>query len=784
MKNLLFLLLLTSTVAFAQKATLTGYIKDYKTGEPLIGATVKIDCTTYGGRTDFDGFYTINNIEPGSYNVTASFLSYNSQKRYNVVIRSAGTPDLNFDLSEAEEVLEEVVIEEEQFVRRSETPLSIQRLSREEIATYPGGNNDIAKVAQSLPGVSASVGGFRNDIIIRGGAPNENVYYLDGVEIPNINHFATQGSAGGPVGLLNVSFFEGVTVSTSSFEARYDNALSGVLQFDQRIGNNREFRNNIRISSSEAAFTTEGPLFKKKDSTQSKTSFIASVRRSYLQFLFRAIGLPFLPDYWDYQYKITHKIDKYNELNVLGVGSIDDFSINIPDELDEEQQATLEQVPVIKQWSTTHGISWKRRFKDGSGFMRTVASMNILNNSFSRFRDNENLTGRIFSNESQEWESKLRYDQTRYYGDNTLIFGAVLQNANYFNESENVVFDVNFRSSLNFLRYGVFAQYLKPYFGKRLNTSIGIRFDGNSFTDNGNNILSTFSPRASFSYNIISSGKFRFNGSLGRYNKITPYTVLGFQDSLGNYINRDSKYIISDHAVVGLEYMLTSSLKVSLESFYKNYSNYPISVRDGVSLANLGGGFEVLGNEEVISNGKGRAYGMEFLLQQKFNKNIYAILAYTLYKSEFTNIRDEFRRSAWDNTHLLVFTGGYKFKRNWEVNIRTRIVGRTPFAPVDLEATQQTYPIIVNDFDRFGEEELDVFEQTDIRIDKKWNFRKRTFNVFLEIQNITGSANPSPPNFGLARDAQGNVIQPETVRQIEAINSGSVLPSLGLVIDF
>jgi len=174
------------------------------------------------------------------------------------------------------------------FEKLQTTPLSIQNLSQEEVAAYPGGNNDIAKVVQSLPGVGGTVGGFRNDVIIRGGAPNENVYYLDGIEIPNINHFSTQGSAGGPVGLLNVSFFEGVTLSASSFDAQYDNVLSGVLQFDQRNGNAREFTGNFRLGSSESALTLEGPLFK-GNANESNTTFIASVRRSYLQFLFELI---------------------------------------------------------------------------------------------------------------------------------------------------------------------------------------------------------------------------------------------------------------------------------------------------------------------------------------------------------------------------------------------------------------------------------------------------------------------------------------------------------------
>ena len=276
-----FLCLLLVQFSIAQNGSLAGRVVDAKTESPLVGATVRIEGSSLGAVTRDDGYFLIENIPPQTYSIKASYLGYTPLTKYNVIIRSEGNVDINFQLDPSGLQLDELVITPNPFEKSKETPLSIQRLSQEEIASYPGGNNDIAKVVQSLPGVSGSVGGFRNDVIIRGGAPNENVYYLDGVEIPNINHFATQGSAGGPVGLLNVSFFEGVSLTTGSFGAQYDNVLSGVLQFDQRNGNDREFRGNIRVGASESALTVEGPLFK-KDKERSNTTFIASVRRSYL----------------------------------------------------------------------------------------------------------------------------------------------------------------------------------------------------------------------------------------------------------------------------------------------------------------------------------------------------------------------------------------------------------------------------------------------------------------------------------------------------------------------
>jgi len=778
----LFVLTINSNVFSQSTGELSGFVKDARTEEPLIGVTIRVEDTDLGSITDINGFYTIPNVPTQSFNITASYVGYQSSTRYNVVVRSGGNPNINFNLKESVDELNEVVVQASPFEKRDETPNSIQRLSQEEIATYPGGNNDIAKVVQSLPGVSGSVG-FRNDVIIRGGAPNENVYYLDGVEIPNINHFATQGSAGGPVGLLNVSFIEGVTLSTSSFPAQYDNVLSGVLQFDQRIGDPRERRLNFRLGASEAALTLEGPLFKKPaEDSLANTTFIFSVRRSYLQFLFQVIDLPFLPDYWDYQYKINHKIDDRNEINLIGIGSLDDFAINAPEDATDEQQAVLDQVPVIKQWTSTVGLSWKRRFRNGNGFFRATISGNILNNDFRQYADNINQTDEIFRNVSEEDENKLRFEMTNFLNDWTLTSGFLAQYSRYENTTFDRVNNVAYRTDLSFYRYGAFAQASKPLFNERLVTSFGFRVDGNTFTEDGNNVLNTFSPRLSLAYTL--APRWIINASWGQYYKILPYTVLGFQDETGDFANRDGDYTRSDHYVAGLEFLPRKSTRITLEGFYKRYSNYPVSLRDGVSLANLGGDFSVLGNEDVVTDGLGRSYGAEFSLQQKLSRRFYGILAYTLYWSEFTGLDGVYRPSFWDNRHLLTFTGGYKLPRNWEVGLRVRYLGPAPYAPVDLETSTETYPVLIKDYDQLGSLRLSAFNQTDIRIDKKFNFTAWTLNLFFEVQNILGSDLPQEPSYVIARDESGQIEDPRRLVEVQGADNSSALPTLGIVIDF
>lgn len=780
----IFFLLFTSFLLGQNIGSLNGRILDIQSQQPLPGATVLLEGTGIGVVTDDEGYFIINDIPSKSYNIVASFLGYQNETLYNVIVKSVGNRPILFELEEVTEALDEVVIVRSPFRTTRDTPLSTQSFSAVEIETYPGGNNDITKVVQSMPGISPSIGGFRNDIIIRGGAPNETVYYLDGIEIPNINHFSTQGSAGGPVGMINVSFVRDVTLSSSAFGAEYDNPLSGVLAFEQREGDPNKFGGNFRFGASEAGLTLEGPLFRKDKDRPANTTFLFSVRRSYLQFLFELIGLPIRPDYWDYQWKIKHEIDAYNSLTFIGIGAVDDFSVKAPDEFDAEQQATLDQVPIIDQRSTTVGLSWKRNYKNGKGFMTTALSTNRLENVFSRYEDNTTRTGTIFQNDSFEWETKLRYQTTFYTDQWKWSSGFNIQQSSYQNNTIFNYYDIAYNTSIDFAKYGFFVKGSRKLLNDRLDLTLGLRTDADSFST-GSNLIDNLSPRIAFSYALTENQQWKLNATAGRYFKIPTYTMLGFQNERSLFVNQDASYVRSDHLVAGLEYNFTPSSRFTLEAFLKNYSNYPVSVVDGVSLANKGGGFEVLGNEEIVSNGTGQSSGLEFLFQQKLSNNFYGVFAYTYFFSEFTGLDLVSRPSVWDSRHLISFTGGYKLKRNWEVSARWRFAGKNPYVPTDLDASLEAYPEIILDYDRLGEVKLNAFNLADIRIDKKWNFKDLSFNFFFEIQNFLGQPNPAPEEYGLNRDLTGEVILPRSLVPVSTNEGNSTpLPSFGFVLYF
>lgn len=785
---------------------INGFVRKVKTQAPLAGVTVRLLATAQQAVTDTNGFYSIRNIPTRSYTLEATSVGFKTQQKFDIEVTSGNTVEVNFDLEEETRVLGAVVVRAN-FPRPAGSVNSVQSLSANEIIRYPGANFDMAKVVQSLPGVSGSVG-FRNDIIIRGGAPNENVYYLDGVEIPTINHFATQGAAGGPVGMLNVSFLDRVTLHTSAFPARYDNALSGVLQFRQRTGNPERVQGNVRLSASEAALTMEGPLGKKNGNT----TFLASVRRSYLQFIFKQIGLPFLPNYWDYQYKVTIKPDTKNEINFIGLGSIDVFSFLKPDNATLEQLAILDQIPLNSQQTHTLGVSWRHALKRGYG--QLVLSRNQLQNNADKFEGNDESSEskRILGYRSRENENRLRYEINFPVGKMQWTAGTNLIFSEYSNRTfqRRTGFTASYQTDFTMWRYGAFLSGTLRVWDDRLSLTAGLRSDANTYLTRGSNLGRQLSPRLAATVSI--TDQFNFNASVARYYKIPPYTILGFRTD-NQAVNKGVLPIRSDHYVAGVEWLPSGTVRVTAEGFYKNYSQYPVSAARGVSMANFGGDFGVFGNEKISSAGKGQAYGFEFLFQQRLARNFYGILAYTYYVSRFSGIdtltgkATAYLPSAWDNRHLLSFTGGYRFAKQWEVGLRFRLQGGAPYTPYDITRSLDFYPFLaepVLDYGKINSLRLEAFHAADLRIDKKFNFRNWSLDLFLDIQNVYNSKNTTAPGFTLQRNPDesiatttGETYNPGSYLNLSAPNnrqaaipvllprdSGSFLPSIGFVIAF
>jgi outer membrane receptor for ferrienterochelin and colicin len=801
---------LSLTLVAQGTGSISGTVIDKNTQQPLAGVTITLNPGGKGTTTDNSGVFRLADIAPGSYSLTASAVGFQVLTLSNLVITSGNENTQGIELEPAVGQLSGIVVKGRKNTARAatlESPLSVQRLTTEDIKANPGGNFDISKVIQSLPGVGGGVGGggFRNDVIIRGGAPSENVFYLDGIEVPIINHFGTQGAGGGPQGILNVSFIEDVKLSSSAFDARYDNTLSSVFQFKQKNGNSKRLQGNIRLSATELAATFDGPLTK-------NTTFIASARRSYLQLLFQALDLPIRPNYWDFQFKTTTKIDSKTTLSFLGVGAIDEFRFAAPREATPEKLYAINSNPIINQWSYTIGGTLKRLTR--RGFWDVSLSRNTLDNQADKFEDNENPVEieRTLLIKSRETENKLRFNQTVNLEGIKLTYGASAQYVQFENQffqrfrpaltdgQGNIIQEAEILASktdASFLRYGAFVQAGKRFLNERLAISAGLRIDGNDLENSESNPLKQLSPRISASYALTK--QWNVSASYGIYYRLPSYTQLAFVNLLSSSPTPNpGDYIRSEHFVTGVEFLPSSTTRFTLEGFYKKYSNYPVSILDGISLANKGTEFGAIGNEPVTQDGTGRAYGFEFFAQQKLTKRFFGVFSYTFYRTEFTNIANEYIRASWDNRHLLSLTWGYKFNHNWELGLKFRYQGPAPFTPFDEAASRLNFLTLgtgVNDYTRANTLELRAFHASDVRIDKKWNFRRFTLDVFLDVQNWYVSQNPGLPQYSFKRNADntdflttdGLPVKQNGSNAIPVIlpnDEASVLPTLGFIIEF
>ncbi len=751
----LSLFLLAYTYATAQNGVIKGRLYDDVTNQGLPFGTIQLTETNYGTYTDSLGYFELTNLSPGLYNLEARYGGYKSQIVYEIQVTNSKPYVLEIGLTEDDTMLDSVQIVASPFKKIEETPLSLFTIGTNEIQRYPGGNRDISKAIQSLPGVNSTVS-FRNDILIRGGGPNENRFYIDGIETPNINHFATQGASGGPVGMLNVDFIGEVDFYSGAFPANRGNTLSSVLEFRQRAARDDRLGFTATLGASDLALTLEGP-------TGENSSFLFSARRSYLQFLFDILGLPFLPTYNDFQYKHKFNFGKRHELTILGLGAIDDFELNTDiEDPDDLQQYTLNNIPVNDQWNYTVGASYK--YFGDNGFWQVVLSRNMIDFGAFKYNNNDENDRLLLDYNSQESENKLRIERTARGNGFKWNYGINYEFIRYTNSTfqESRVGTINFDSKISFGKYGAFAQLSKTLINDRLTLSLGTRIDANTFSETMENPVDQFSPRFSASYAI--TPKLSANLSSGIFYQHPPYIVLGYRDTDSKeLVNQDLTYIRNKQMVVGFAYLTDRNTKISIEGYYKNYDNYPFLTRDSISLANLGGDFGVIGNEPAIPISEGRTYGMEVLVQQRLYRGFYGIIAYTLGWSEFTNGGDEYVSSAWDSRHIISLTGGKKFGKNWEIGARWRFTAGTPYTPdnIPLSSLQTVWDVrqeAVPDFSRINSERIDDFHQLDVRIDKKWFFSKWSLNLFLDIQNLYAFEIPGQPILDVIRDDNGNPV--------------------------
>lgn len=772
---------------FAAEYQIKGVVIDKSTRQPLEFVNVLVVGLGIGASTDANGNFLITQVPPGIYRLQASFLGYKTELTPEYRVNHV-TPYVQIELEEENASLNEVVVTASPFQKVPESPVSLRVIGLQEIEKAPGANRDISKVVQNYPGVAFSPIGYRNDLIVRGGGPSENRFYLDGVEIPNINHFSTQGASGGPVGLIDADLIRSVKFYSGAFPADKGNALSSVLDFSLRDGDMERNSLKATLGASEVSLSSNGHI-------GNKTSYLVSVRQSYLQALFKILGLPFLPAYTDASFKIKTRFDSHNELTLLGLGGIDRMKLNLGIE-GEDAEYMLSYLPEINQ--ETYTVGGVYRHYSRRHVQSIVLSQSYLNNRNVKYRDNdesseENLTLRLGSIEQ---ETKLRMENTSSWSVWKVKAGFDLNYSRYKSNEYRKVFtnalrEYDYHTDLSLWRWGMFASvdYAAP--DKSFTASMGVRTDGNNYSDKMKELWRQLSPRLSVSYRLIEG--LTLSGHVGLYYQLPSYTALGFKGEEGEYVNRHLDYISVSQESLGLSWTPNENMELSVEGFYKLYGHMPFSLSDQIPLSCKGNDYGTIGNEALSSEAKGRSYGVELMFKWLLTQKLNLSSSLTIFKSEFKDgEQGSYVPSAWDNRFILNMSGTYNFPKHWSLGAKVSCIGGSPYTPYDVEKSSLVEAWNVQgrayyDYSRYNQERLPVFGQLDVRVDKTFYLKKCMLGFYLDIQNITASKLRQPDalmSTGQIENPSAPLSEQRYVMKSIRQESGTLLPTLGITFEY
>lgn len=782
-----FILLFAISAFAQQKHSLKGIVIDKGDRTPISYANVVIKGTTSGTQTDEQGRFAINNLLPGAYTLEVSFVGYKTEEtpEYLLTVKDLQiTVELDEDINQ----LADVNVYSLPFRRSIESPVGLHVINTQEIEKSPGANRDISRIVQSYPGVAFSPVGYRNDLIVRGGGPSENSFFLDGIEIPNINHFSTQGASGGPVSIINADLIKEVNFYTAAFPSYSSDALSSVVSFKLADGTPEKYSFKGTLGASEASVSSDGPLGK-------KTTYAVSVRRSYLQFLFDLIGLPFLPTYNDALFKVKTQLSSTNELTFIGVGAIDDMKLNNK-ATTEDAEYILGYLPTIKQETFTLGTVYKHYNKR---HRQTLAlSHSYLNNRNTKYQDNLDNDPEMLrlKYRSSEQKSELRFENLTLLGNWKINAGVNADYVQYSNNSFQVLFSddsktsLQYNTELNFLKWGVFSNVDYISKNERFKSSLGIRLDGASYSHHTKQMLNQLSPRLSLSYRLIAN--LNINANIGRYFQLPPLTAMGFKDKDGALVNNGLDYMRVDQVSVGFNYQSVKNFEISLEGFYKYYYNMPLSVQDNIPLMSKGDDYGTIGNELLVSDAKGKSYGIELLGRWVVARKVNVLSSFTLFKSLFAKKGGKYISSAWDNGYIFNLTGTYYLSRNWSIGAKVKSIGGAPFTPYDQNKSSLVLAWNASgkpyfDYSQYNTLRNPSYTQLDLRVDKTFYLKKYMLGLYLDMQNVTRSSFKNQDVIV----STGNIINPQDpvdqqhyeMKSLKR-SSASIIPTIGVTVEF
>lgn len=760
-KNLIVMLLLFSTTSiFAQndepKGSLEGKVLDVETKTPLIGVNIYIKNTQTGTTTDLDGNYRITNIPVGLINVVFSYIGYESVTKADVSIKPDRTLFLNVDMKSSAVELEDVVVTNGYFSELENKPVSTVNFSAEEIRRSPGTAGDVSRILFTLPSIS-KVNDQRNSLLVRGGTAVENSFYLDNIEIPNINHFPVEGSSDGPIGILNADFINDVNFHSGGFSPIYGDRLSSIMDITYREADKTRFSPQINLNLAGAGGSVEGAIGE-------KMNYLFSFNRSYLDLLLNQIedGAP-LPKYGDAQTKIMYEPDDKNKFTLINVFSIDEIYMDQDKAIENDANMYGKTDGV----TNTAGVNWQHIWSN-SGYSNTSIA-----HTFTKYDRDYSKTvtqKQFYTNSSNEQIVRLRnVNYLKLNNKNALEFGGDLSGnftdyntfyGEYEDQYGNTTDPLYINSKLDGYKIGFFGVHHYNVLGN-LRLDYGARVD--YFTYNKNFDVS---PRGTLTYQP--SPKTSFSVGAGLFHQNIPNNILVQSENF-----KSLKTPTAVHYTAGFSHELWSATRLSVEAYYKDYYNFPINPEQPTMF--LFDQVQTYGifwsNSALEDNGRASAKGIEVILQKKLAKDFYGLISGALsnsnYKDYFGNQHDR----IYDNKFNFNIEGGYIPSNDWEFKIRWVYANGAPYTPFDYEASKAA-GVGIWDLSRTNSERLPDYHSMNIRIDKRFYFSTSSLLVYLSVWNVYNRENVAFYYWN------------EVTNEIDSQTQWSTLPVIGVEYEF
>lgn len=725
------LLLATAQSVTAQgiSGVIRGKVIDKETKGPLEGAVVEILETGQKAGTEEGGFFEFSGLKESTYRIKVTFIGYEPIIKNDLVLYSGRPLETMIELSPTFISTDNIDVEASYFEKNSDVSTSMINLDYEEVRRAPGVAEDISRMVQSIAGVSFS-NDQRNDLIIRGGSPSENLFLIDGIEVPNINHFGSQGSTGGPIGIMNLKFLQNADIYTGGFPVSFGNALSGAVDIKFREGSRKFYYNNIDLSLQGFGGQFEGRF-------SDKGSYLISLRRSYLDLLKDAIRLSSVPKYWDLNFKANYSLNEKNKLSFLGFWATDNIEFGARDE-DDETANPFENATVDRQFYTA-GINHTHLFKNG--FLRNVVSAVITDGDTRQY--NESNTAEIYKNKYVESEVTLKTDLSknlsRQFSIDAGLGGKIVRSDNdLYSEQDTsatgyIISEVNSNSTINSFKLNTYINLTTKLFNERLTINSGIRYDYFDYITEPGSI----SPRLGLSFKLTPVTS--INASAGIFRQNPAYIWLATVES-----NKNLENIRADHYVFGIDHLLDDDLRVTAEVYEKKYSDYAVSV-DNPTYILVNGGAQY-GPDYVtsaVSAGTGTVRGFDLSLQKKLSGNgVYGMLNYSYMDSKFKALEGGEVPGAFDQTHQLNLTIGYQVADDWLVGLKYKYATGKPYTPYDSEASTSAGRGVY-DMDLYNTVRMPDYMRLDLRIDKRFSLGNFGLVTYIEFQNLLNRTNIS-----------------------------------------